>query len=100
MFILIFVAAQRSFTDWRKGRFWRVDLAQSSEDNWRDITSRGFKGWSIQSSPQTRDDLLVIASSDRNLALSDLHTNRLDGSYKHFSLKTRGKRLDGCWARI
>ena len=91
MFILIFVAAQRSFTDWRKGRFWRVDLAQSSEDNWRDITSRGFKGWSIQSSPQTRDDLLVIASSDHNLALSDLHTNRQDGSYKTLFIKNEGQ---------
>jgi hypothetical protein len=75
----------------RKGRLWRVDPAQPPEDNWRYITPRGFKGWSIQSSPQTSDDLLVIASSDRNPAFSDLYTTRQDGSEKTLFIKNEGQ---------
>jgi hypothetical protein len=75
----------------RKGRLWRIDHAQPAADSWRNITPRGFKGWSIQSSPQTRDDVLVIASSDRNPAFSDLYTTRQDGSDKTLLIKNEGQ---------
>ncbi len=46
----------------RKGRLWQIDPAKPDEDNWRDVTPRGFSSWSIQDKPRDADDLVVIAS--------------------------------------
>ena len=74
-----------------KCRLWRVDPAQPAEENWHDIKHRGFKCWSIQSSPHTSNVGLVITSSDRNLAFSYLYTTHQDCRDKTLFIKSEGQ---------
>ena len=84
----------------RKGRLWRVDPAQPIEDNWRDITPRGFKGGQIK--VRHRPAMICLLShqvtATRPFQISTPPAKT--AAIKRSSLKTKGKRLDGCWARI
>ena len=77
----------------RKGRLWQIDPAKPDEDNWRDVTPRGFSGWSIQNKPSDADDLVVIASQDRNPAFADLYTTDQQGGNKTLLIKNQGQTL-------
>ena len=77
----------------RKGRLWQIDPAKPDEDNWRDVTPRGFSSWSIQNKPSDADDLVVIASQDRNTAFADLYTTDQQGGNKIIWIKNQGQTL-------
>ena len=77
----------------RKGRLWQIDPAKPDEDNWRDVTPRGFSSWSIQNQPSDADDLVVIASQDRNPAFADLYTTDQQGGNKTLLIKNQGQTL-------
>lgn len=77
----------------RKGRLWQIDPAKPDEDNWRDVTPRGFSSWSIQNKPSDADDLVVIASQDRSPAFADLYTTDQQGGNKTLLIKNQGQTL-------
>ena len=77
----------------RKGRLWQIDPTKPDEDNWRDVTPRGFSSWSIHNKPSDADDLVVIASQDRNPAFADLYTTDQQGGNKTLLIKNQGQTL-------
>jgi dipeptidyl aminopeptidase/acylaminoacyl peptidase len=85
--------ASQHFLIVRKQRLWRVDPAKPSEDQWLDVTPRGFNGWSISNRPTDASKSWLIASSDRNPAFADLYRTKQDGSDKEIIFENEGKTL-------
>ena len=76
------------------GRQWLINPEKPSRQDWIDVTPRGFQNWRIVSSPGGPDDLLMVASNDRNPAFFDLYTIRQDGGGKKLLEENGGKTLD------
>lgn len=77
----------------REGRLWRIDPENPDQDNWLDVTPRGFSRWNIANMPADPDALWIISSNDRNPALADLYTTRQDGGGKELYIQNEGKTL-------
>ncbi|EKF43288.1 peptidase S9 prolyl oligopeptidase active site domain protein [Nitratireductor indicus C115] len=75
------------------GRQWRVDPMNPEREEWVDVTPRGFNhSWAI-TTPRSPEELVVVSSSDRNPAFSDLYTVRQDGGGKQLLAQNTGNIL-------
>lgn len=77
----------------RENRFWEVDPEDPDQDNWIDVTPRGFTNWRIETRLTSDVERQVVTSRDRNPALIDLYTTKSDGSDKQLLLRNEGKTL-------
>ncbi|MGR3839393.1 MAG: alpha/beta fold hydrolase [Cognatishimia sp.] len=75
------------------GRLWKIDPLNSDEDEWVDITPRGFRHWTWPMALEGIDDRMVVASRDRNPAFSDLYMVDRDGSNKELIVENDGQTL-------
>lgn len=78
----------------KEGRLWRVDPLNADEQNWEDVTPRGFRNWSWPSRVLSSTDRWFITSRDRNPAYNDLYTTRQDGSDKQLLIENDGQTLN------
>ncbi|MFP7671924.1 alpha/beta hydrolase family protein [Marivita sp. S0852] len=74
-----------------EGRLWRIDPTQPDQDNWRDVTPRGFNNWFISNRVSDASDAWLVASRDRNPAFADLYTTNQDGGNKQLLIENEGQ---------
>ena len=75
------------------GRLWQIDPGLPTRDFWRDVTPRGFGGWSIDSAVKAQEDRWIVSSRDRNPAFADIYTTRQDGGGRELLILNEGRTL-------
>ncbi|MCC5781190.1 S9 family peptidase [Nitratireductor sp. B36] len=80
----------------KNGRLWQIPAETTRLEKWIDVTPRGFLNASILRWPKDASGELVVSSTDRNPAFSDLYTLRTDGSGKTLLEENEGNTF-GWW---
>lgn len=80
----------------RNGRLWQIPAETQGQEDWVDITPRGFMNADILRWPKAISGRLIVSSTDRNPAFPDLYTVRTDGSDKKLLEENDGYTL-GWW---
>lgn len=73
--------------DWR---LWAIDPEKPGEEDWEDITPRGFNNWWLVRIARDIDDRTIIMSNDREVEAADLYSVAPDGSGKRLLAENPG----------
>lgn len=83
----------RGLTIIRKGRMWLIDPKAPAQENWQDITPRGFSNWRLGNRTTNPDIPQVVSSRDRNPSFADLYTVNKQGGDKKLLIRNEGQTL-------
>ena len=64
---------------WRDSRVWAIDVTKPDEENWKDITPRGFGNWQYASVPSYETGKRWVITWDRAGSYADLWMVNMDG---------------------